>query len=190
MSLRCPAECSRVLVSVFLGHRPPANKVSKINTERQVWKKLKVFGRLLQARRWWSGLSQQTVNLSPIGLRWFESNPTHPEPRGVQGRHAPNMVPCHPNSRNKMYYVYVLKSLKDHKLYIGYSENLKRRFSEHQSGKVPSTKPRRPFELIFYEAYKAMSDAKRREMYFKTNKGKSSLKMMLKDYFDSTSKKI
>jgi putative endonuclease len=83
-----------------------------------------------------------------------------------------------------MYYVYILQSLKDKKLYIGYSENLKRRFAEHQNGEVQSTKPRRPFELIFYEAYKNIADAKRREKYFKTNKGKSSLRMMLKDYFN------
>lgn len=78
-----------------------------------------------------------------------------------------------------MYYVYILKSEKDNKLYIGYSTDLKKRFSEHQSGNVSSTRPRRPFELVFYEAYKSMKDAKRREMYFKTTKGKTSLKTML-----------
>ena len=78
-----------------------------------------------------------------------------------------------------MFYVYILKSLKDHKLYIGYSADLKKRFSEHQKGLVASTKPRRPFELVFYEAYKSMKDAKRREMYFKTTKGKTSIKTML-----------
>ena len=78
-----------------------------------------------------------------------------------------------------MFYVYILKSLKDNKLYIGYSTDLRKRFSEHQKGLVTSTKPRRPFELVFYEAYKSMKDAKRREMYFKTNKGKTSLKTML-----------
>ena len=83
-----------------------------------------------------------------------------------------------------MYYVYILRSLKDKKLYIGYSENLKRRFSDHQKGQVSSTKPRRPLELVFYEAYVERSDAKRREKYFKTDKGKSSIKIMLKDYFN------
>lgn len=78
-----------------------------------------------------------------------------------------------------MYYVYILKSEKDNKLYIGYSTDLKKRFSEHQNGNVRSTRPRRPFELVFYEAYKSMKDAKRREMYFKTTKGKTSLKTML-----------
>ena len=85
--------------------------------------------------------------------------------------------------RRIMFYVYILKSLKDDKLYIGYSANLQKRIREHQGGEVKSTKPRRPFELIFYEAYKNKKDAKRREKYFKTDKGKSSLRMMLKDYF-------
>ncbi|MBI2669684.1 MAG: GIY-YIG nuclease family protein [Candidatus Yanofskybacteria bacterium] len=80
-----------------------------------------------------------------------------------------------------MYYIYILQSLKDKKLYIGYTTDLRKRFNEHNEGKVVSTKPRRPFGLIFYEAYKSMTDAKRREKYFKTDKGKSTLRMMLSD---------
>jgi putative endonuclease len=80
-----------------------------------------------------------------------------------------------------MYYVYVLKSQLDGKLYVGYTTNLRNRLREHQYGKVMSTKPRRPFELIFYEGYKNMEDARRREEYLKTSKGKSSLRMMLRD---------
>jgi putative endonuclease len=80
-----------------------------------------------------------------------------------------------------MYYVYVLRSDLDRKLYIGYTADLRNRMRKHNSGEVTSTKSRRPFELIFYEGYKDMKDAKRREQYFKTAKGKSSLKLMLRD---------
>jgi putative endonuclease len=80
-----------------------------------------------------------------------------------------------------MYYVYVLKSQFDGKLYIGYTMDLKNRMQEHNNGEVISTKSRRPLELIFYEGYKSMEDAKRRERYFKTTKGKSSLNMMLRN---------
>lgn len=80
-----------------------------------------------------------------------------------------------------MYYVYVLKSRLDEKLYIGYTADLKERFRKHQNGEVASTKSRRPLDLIFYEAYKSKEDAERRERYFKTAKGKSSLRIMLKD---------
>ncbi len=80
-----------------------------------------------------------------------------------------------------MYYVYVLKSQVDGKLYIGYTTSLRNRLQKHQYGEVLSTSPRRPFDLIFYEGYKNMEDAKRREGYLKTSKGKSSLRMMLRD---------
>jgi putative endonuclease len=80
-----------------------------------------------------------------------------------------------------MYYVYVLKSHLDDKLYIGYTTNLENRLREHENGEVISIRTRRPFELIFYESYRSMEDAKRREKYFKTAKGKSSLRMMLRD---------
>jgi putative endonuclease len=84
-----------------------------------------------------------------------------------------------------MFYVYVLYSLKDKKLYIGFTQNLKKRFSEHQSKKVFSTKGRGPLKLIFFEGYVSQIDALRREKYFKTNKGKRTLKLMLKDYFST-----
>jgi putative endonuclease len=80
-----------------------------------------------------------------------------------------------------MYYVYVLKSQVDGKMYIGYTKNLRNRLREHQDGEVMSTRPRRPLELIFYEGYKSMEDAKRREGYLKTSQGKSSLRLMLRD---------
>ena len=80
-----------------------------------------------------------------------------------------------------MYYGYILNSLKDNKLYTGYTTDLRKRFQEHNNGYVASTKPRRPFKLIFYEAYISKKDAKRREKYLKTDKGKSTLRMMLSD---------
>lgn len=80
------------------------------------------------------------------------------------------------------YYVYVLRSLKDNRFYIGYSADLKKRFEEHQKGVVTSTKSRASFELIFYEAYRNKYDAIRREKYFKTSRGKSTLRQMLKEF--------
>lgn len=80
----------------------------------------------------------------------------------------------------KMYYVYVLFSLKDKKFYIGFSTDVQRRLEEHNQGKNTSTKPRRPFELIYYEAHYSKADAQKRERYFKTTKGKATLKQMLR----------
>jgi putative endonuclease len=62
-----------------------------------------------------------------------------------------------------MFYVYVLKSEKDHKLYIGRTNNIKRRFIEHNNGENASTKNRRPLKLIYCEVYKSSKDATDRE---------------------------
>lgn len=80
-----------------------------------------------------------------------------------------------------MFYVYILQSLRDKKFYVGYSSNLKRRLKEHETGGSTSTKRRLPFRLLYYEAHTSEKDAKRREKYFKTNKGKSSLRQMLRE---------
>jgi putative endonuclease len=80
-----------------------------------------------------------------------------------------------------MYYVYVLLSQKDKKFYIGLTNDLKRRLKEHNSGKNISTKSRLPLKLIYYEAHLSKADAARRERYFKTTKGKSTLKQMLRE---------
>ena len=66
-----------------------------------------------------------------------------------------------------MFYVYVLKSLKDDNIYLGSTDDLRRRLSDHNTGKVPSTKARRPFELRYYEAYAKESEARHREASLK-----------------------
>jgi len=80
-----------------------------------------------------------------------------------------------------MYFVYVLFSLKDKKFYIGFTNDLERRLREHNSGKNISTKSRLPLKLLYYEAHLSKGDSSRRERYFKTTKGKSSLKQMLRE---------
>ena len=80
-----------------------------------------------------------------------------------------------------MYFVYVAVSLKDKKFYIGFTENVEQRIENHNSGKVPSTKKRTPFKLIYYEAHLSKQDALKRERYFKTTKGKTTLKQVLRN---------
>lgn len=81
-----------------------------------------------------------------------------------------------------MFYAYILKSAKDKKMYVGYTSNLKLRFEQHQKGLVESTKNRRPFKLIYYEACLDQQDATHREKYFKTHLGRMFLKNRLKSY--------
>ena len=66
-----------------------------------------------------------------------------------------------------MFYVYLLKSKKDAKLYIGYTSDLKKRLESHNKGKVDSTNFRKPFDLIYYEAFKSQKDATSREQQIK-----------------------
>lgn len=88
----------------------------------------------------------------------------------------------------KFYYVYILQNrLKDF-IYIGYSEDLKQRLTSHNNGENKSTKHYIPLELIHYEAYKNMTDAKRREKYLKGNRGKTTLRTMLKEFFQEKNK--
>ena len=57
------------------------------------------------------------------------------------------------------YYTYVLYSLKDNQLYIGYTTDVFKRLKQHNNGESLSTKARRPFKLIYYEAHTSMKDA-------------------------------
>ncbi len=84
-----------------------------------------------------------------------------------------------------MYYVYILRSSKDKKLYVGYTDDLKKRLTMHNEGKNFSTAPRRPFSLIYYEAYLNKEDAKEREKFFKTGWGRGYLKKVLKHYYST-----
>ncbi len=86
------------------------------------------------------------------------------------------------NQIKKFYYIYVLKSQKDKKLYVGYTNDLKSRFEQHCKGQVSSTKDRRPLELIYSEACLDKHDAMHREEYLKTTYGKQFLRNRLKSY--------
>lgn len=61
-----------------------------------------------------------------------------------------------------MYYVYLIKSFKNESIYIGYTEDLKKRLKLHSEGEVDSTKLGKPWELIYYEAYKIKQDGRSR----------------------------
>lgn len=81
-----------------------------------------------------------------------------------------------------MYYVYILQSLKDKKIYTGSSADLEKRVQEHKSGKVRSTASRLPIKLVYYEAYSSKKDAQAREKYLKGGgKAKATLKEQIKN---------
>jgi putative endonuclease len=75
-----------------------------------------------------------------------------------------------------------MQSTKDMGFYTGVTKNLKLRFEQHSRGFVESTKDRRPFDLIYYEACLDHKDAIRREKYLKSYHGKTYLRRRLKSY--------
>ena len=80
-----------------------------------------------------------------------------------------------------MYYVYFILSLKNDDLYIGYTEDPRERFKQHNDGKVKSTKSLRPWVLVGYEAYRDKEDATKREYFLKTGQQREMLKIRLKN---------
>ena len=83
-----------------------------------------------------------------------------------------------------MWYVYILRSLKNKKLYTGVTGDLRKRFRDHNlknGGKYTSKNA--PFELIFYEAFLNKKDATKDELFFKSGYGREVLKGKLENYF-------
>ena len=78
-----------------------------------------------------------------------------------------------------MYFVYILKSLKVLRYYIGSSENVARRLSDHNSGKVKSTKAYQPWEVVYLEKFNIKSDALKREKQIKSYKSGNAFKKLL-----------
>ena len=82
-----------------------------------------------------------------------------------------------------MYYVYVIQSKKDNQFF---TRDLENRIREHNAGRVPSTKERGPFELVYYEVCLNEQDALAREKYLKSGMGKRYLKNRLKRFLSLT----
>jgi len=85
-----------------------------------------------------------------------------------------------------MFYVYILQSQKDKRLYSGSTNDLRKRLSEHNSRRVYSTKGRGPFILIYYESCLNELDARVREKYLKTGMGKRYIKNRFKRFLSLT----
>ncbi|MDO8885922.1 GIY-YIG nuclease family protein [Candidatus Oleimmundimicrobium sp.] len=78
-----------------------------------------------------------------------------------------------------MYYIYILISNYDNKLYVGFTNDLKRRLKQHNRGQVNSTKGRRPLKLVYKEVCETKKAAIERERYLKSGCGQEFLKQIL-----------
>lgn len=88
--------------------------------------------------------------------------------------------------KSPMFYTYILKSIRDDKLYIGYTNDLRKRFKQHSEGLSSYTKSRGPWEIIYYEACLNEEDARSRELYLKTGMGRRYINSRLKRFLFHT----
>ena len=78
-----------------------------------------------------------------------------------------------------MYYAYVLKSINFCKTYVGYTTDLGKRLKEHNSGMSKFTRRFKPWDLIYYECFLSLTEAIKREKYFKSAAGRRWMKKNL-----------
>jgi len=84
-----------------------------------------------------------------------------------------------------MYFVYVIQSKKDSRLYRGFTNNLKRRLKEHNQGLAEYSAPWKPWKLIYCEVFLNKEDALEREQYLKSGWGRRYIKKTLRHYFQN-----
>lgn len=85
-----------------------------------------------------------------------------------------------------MFYTYIIRSKKNNKVYTGSTNDLRKRFKQHNQGKSTWTKGRGPWEIIYYEASLNEGDTIAREKYLKSGMGKRYLKNRLKHFLSLT----
>ena len=84
----------------------------------------------------------------------------------------------------KVYFTYILQSLKDNTFYIGSSNDLNKRILEHNSGMSKYTSKKIPWKLVYYEKFVTLSEAKKRENFLKKQKNKNFYNRLVAE-FDS-----
>jgi putative endonuclease len=78
------------------------------------------------------------------------------------------------------YFVYILYSQKRDRYYIGHTENLAERLLQHNAGRTPSTKPGRPWRIVYQENCEDKSQAYHRELEIKGKKSRTYIEQLIK----------
>ena len=77
------------------------------------------------------------------------------------------------------YNVYILRSILTKGYYVGQTDDLNGRVIKHNAGEVKSTKPHRPWELVYREEYRTRSEAIRREREMKSRKSRKFIERLI-----------
>lgn len=78
-----------------------------------------------------------------------------------------------------MHYVYILQSERNGSFYTGYTQDIHERLEYHDSGKVKATRYLIPFRVVYSEACKSATEARRREYYIKSQKSKKFIETLV-----------
>ncbi|MCX6797372.1 MAG: GIY-YIG nuclease family protein [Candidatus Doudnabacteria bacterium] len=78
-----------------------------------------------------------------------------------------------------MYYCYILKSLINSNYYIGSTANLQKRLEMHNTKKVKSTTHNVPWQIVYYEAFRTLSGARKRESQIKRWKSRAAIERLI-----------
>jgi len=78
-----------------------------------------------------------------------------------------------------MYYVYILLNEAKTRTYTGVAQDVNERLSMHNAGKVKSSSPYRPYNVIHTESFETLSEAQQKEKFYKSTTGRRRLKKML-----------
>jgi putative endonuclease len=77
---------------------------------------------------------------------------------------------------NVKFYTYVLRSINFERNYVGFTSNIEERIKQHNSGKTKSTRPYKPWELLFCEEHNSKEEALDREKWLKSGIGREYIK--------------
>jgi putative endonuclease len=81
-----------------------------------------------------------------------------------------------------MYTVYILRSLKTDRYYVGHTDSITRRIEEHNIGASKYTRNSRPWKLVYNEEFPTRSEAAKRELEIKGKKSKRYIESMIRNW--------
>ncbi len=85
--------------------------------------------------------------------------------------------------KEEKFFVYILQSMKDFSFYIGQTDDLDARMSKHANGMSKYTSSKRPWRLVYFEAYNARTEALKREKQIKKMKSRIYIENLVKNRF-------
>lgn len=75
-------------------------------------------------------------------------------------------------------FLYILESEVNGRYYIGSTTDLETRLQHHNAGRTPSTRPYKPWKLVYKELYTDVSAARKRENYLKSLKSRKAIEQL------------